>query len=106
MGHVPSGSGRFLTDAGTAWVVRGTTHGLTPRGIASYSQSTHSVPGDNENGDRIGGVLRLIDANKDGKAELIASAPARTPTTAPPGCSPARATVPPEADPGPSAAAP
>ncbi|MER5524856.1 esterase [Streptomyces sp. NPDC002677] len=64
-----------LTDPGTAWVVRGTANGLTPRGLVSYSQSTPSVPGDNENGDWFGGALRLIDANKDGKAELIASAP-------------------------------
>ncbi|MFG2957817.1 FG-GAP and VCBS repeat-containing protein [Streptomyces sp. NPDC048291] len=64
-----------LTDPGTAWVVRGTARGLTPRGLVSYSQSTPSVPGDNEDGDWFGGALRLVDANQDGKAELIASAP-------------------------------
>ncbi|MGW7424645.1 FG-GAP repeat protein [Streptomyces sp. NPDC054813] len=71
----PANDINSLTDPGTAWVVRGTTHGLTPRGLVSYSQSTPSVPGDNEAGDWFGGALRLIDANKDGKAELIASAP-------------------------------
>ncbi|MGP4086030.1 hypothetical protein [Streptomyces sp. KR55] len=64
-----------LTDPGTVWVLRGTTHGLTPRGLSSISQSTPSVPGDNENHDRFGGALRIIDADQDGKAELIASAP-------------------------------
>ncbi|MFD4605183.1 FG-GAP repeat protein [Streptomyces sp. NPDC058464] len=71
----PANDINSLTDPGTAWVVRGTARGLTPRGLVSYSQSTPSVPGDNEDGDRFGGALRLIDADKDGKAELIASAP-------------------------------
>ncbi|MFJ1595912.1 FG-GAP repeat protein [Streptomyces sp. NPDC088261] len=64
-----------LTDPGTVWVMRGTANGLTPRGLASFSQSTPSVPGDNEDNDRFGGALRLIDANRDGRAELVASAP-------------------------------
>ncbi|MFF4901380.1 FG-GAP repeat protein [Streptomyces sp. NPDC001068] len=64
-----------LTDPGTAWVMRGSAGGLTPRSLASFSQSTPSVPGDNEDGDGFGGALRLIDADKDGKAELVASAP-------------------------------
>lgn len=71
----PANDINTLTDPGTVWVMRGSPGGLTPRGLASFSQSTPSVPGDNENGDWFGGALRLIDANKDGKAELIASAP-------------------------------
>ncbi|MFJ2645944.1 FG-GAP repeat protein [Streptomyces sp. NPDC087420] len=71
----PANDINSLTDPGTAWVMRGTANGLTPRGLSSFSQSTPSVPGDNEDNDRFGGALRLIDANRDGKAELIASAP-------------------------------
>ncbi|MGP4011663.1 FG-GAP repeat protein [Streptomyces sp. 4N124] len=71
----PANDINTLTDPGTVWVMRGSAGGLTPRGLTSFSQSTPSVPGDNENGDWFGGALRLIDANKDGKAELIASAP-------------------------------
>ncbi len=71
----PANDINSLTDPGTVWVMRGTANGLTPRGLASFSQSTPSVPGDNEDSDRFGGALRLIDANRDGKAELVASAP-------------------------------
>ncbi|MEV6166841.1 FG-GAP repeat protein [Streptomyces sp. NPDC051954] len=71
----PANDINSLTDPGTVWVMRGASGGLTPRGLASFSQSTPSVPGDNENGDWFGGAVRLIDANRDGKAELIASAP-------------------------------
>ncbi|WP_327235691.1 integrin alpha [Streptomyces sp. NBC_01317] len=71
----PANDINSLTDPGTVWVMRGTANGLTPRGLASFSQSTPSVPGDNEDNDRFGGALRLIDANRDGKAELVASAP-------------------------------
>ncbi|MEU6195851.1 FG-GAP repeat protein [Streptomyces sp. NPDC047061] len=40
-----------------------------------FDQATIGASGDDKTGDRFGGVLRLIDADKDGKAELIASAP-------------------------------
>ncbi|MEV7678000.1 esterase [Streptomyces sp. NPDC088341] len=71
----PANDIKSLTDPGTVWVMRGTSRGLTPRDLSSISQSTPSVPGDNEDHDWFGGALRLIDANQDGSAELIASAP-------------------------------
>ncbi|MER5918172.1 FG-GAP repeat protein [Streptomyces sp. NPDC001982] len=64
-----------VTDAGTVWVMRGSATGLTTNGMRTISQSTPSVPGTNEKGDQFGGALRLIDTNRNGKAELIASAP-------------------------------
>ncbi|MFE4831771.1 hypothetical protein [Streptomyces sp. NPDC056672] len=71
----PANDVKSLTDPGTVWVMRGTSRGLTPRDLSSISRSTPSVPGDNEDHDWFGGALRLIDANQDGSAELIASAP-------------------------------
>ncbi|WP_409474519.1 FG-GAP repeat protein [Streptomyces sp. HC307] len=63
------------TDAGTGWVMQGTTTGLTTRGSHTVGQNSPRVPGTPEKGDRFGGALSLIDTNRDGKAELIASAP-------------------------------
>ncbi|WP_079124968.1 FG-GAP-like repeat-containing protein [Streptomyces lushanensis] len=73
----PANDINSLTDPGTVWVMRGTAQGLAPRNLLSFSQSTPSVPGDNENHDWFGGAVRLIDADQDGKAELVASAPGK-----------------------------
>ncbi|MFI9756516.1 hypothetical protein ACIHFB_01105 [Streptomyces sp. NPDC051963] len=62
-------------DAGTVWVMRGSPTGLTTNGIRTLSQSPRAVPGTPEKADQFGGALRLIDADRNLRASLIASAP-------------------------------
>lgn len=63
------------TDAGAVSLLRGSADGLTATGAQSYHQNSANVPGSAEAYDRFGGQMRLIDANRDGRAGLIASAP-------------------------------
>ncbi|MGP4008416.1 hypothetical protein [Streptomyces sp. 4N124] len=62
-------------DAGTVWVMRGSATGLTTNGIRTLSQSPRAVPGTPEKADQFGGALRLIDADRNLRTSLIASAP-------------------------------
>ncbi|MEV7320666.1 hypothetical protein [Streptomyces sp. NPDC093970] len=62
-------------DAGTVWVMRGSATGLTTKGVRVLSQSPRAVPGTPERGDRFGAAVRLIDADRDGRASLITGAP-------------------------------
>ncbi|GAB2864034.1 FG-GAP repeat protein [Streptomyces deserti] len=62
------------TDAGSVVVLRGSSSGLTGSGAKSFSQDTGGVPGDAESYDYFGHSVFLTDADKDGRAELIASA--------------------------------
>ncbi|MEU2617718.1 hypothetical protein ABZ642_06035 [Streptomyces sp. NPDC007157] len=62
-------------DAGTVWVMRGSASGLTTKGIRVLSQSPRAVPGVPEKGDQFGGAVRLIDADRDNRAGLIAGTP-------------------------------
>jgi hypothetical protein len=63
------------TDAGTVWVMRGSATGLTTTGSRTISQDISSVPGTAEKADQFGSALRLIDADRDGKAGLVVGAP-------------------------------
>jgi hypothetical protein len=60
--------------AGTVTVLRGSASGLTGGGAKVFSQNTAGVPGTAETLDYFGGAVRLVDANGDGRAELVASA--------------------------------
>ncbi|MFJ3779284.1 FG-GAP repeat protein [Streptomyces sp. NPDC090075] len=62
-------------DAGTVWVLRGSATGLTTQGVRVVSQSPRAVPGVPEQGDRFGGAVRLIDADRDKRAGLVVGAP-------------------------------
>ncbi|MFD3583182.1 esterase [Streptomyces sp. NPDC058683] len=62
-------------DAGTVWVMRGSASGLTTKNIRVLSQSPQAVPSIPESGDQFGGAVRLIDADRDNRASLIAGAP-------------------------------
>ncbi|GGO84931.1 FG-GAP and VCBS repeat-containing protein [Wenjunlia tyrosinilytica] len=64
-----------VADAGAVWLLRGSAQGLTATGAQSFDQNSADVPGTAEKSDRFGGQVRLIDANRDGKAGLIAAAP-------------------------------
>ncbi|MEV0241515.1 FG-GAP-like repeat-containing protein [Streptomyces sp. NPDC050674] len=60
---------------GDVLVLRGGADGLTTAGAARYSQDTPGVPGSAESNDVFGSQVRLADFNRDGKADLAASAP-------------------------------
>jgi hypothetical protein len=49
--------------------------GMTGKGAIAYNQSTAGVPGVSESGDDFGRRVSLSDLNKDGKADLTATAP-------------------------------
>ncbi|WP_327728518.1 FG-GAP-like repeat-containing protein [Streptomyces sp. NBC_00487] len=61
--------------AGTVTVLYGSAAGLTTKGAKAYSQDTAGVPGTAETQDGFGGAVRLIDLDKNGKAELVTAAP-------------------------------
>lgn len=61
--------------AGAVWLLRGSARGLTAVGVKDVNQDTAGVPGTAEAGDVFGGQVRLIDANRDGRAELVVGAP-------------------------------
>ncbi|MFF4346706.1 FG-GAP repeat protein [Streptomyces sp. NPDC001530] len=63
------------TRAGSVVTMRGTASGLTGSGAKVFSQDTDGVPGTAENQDVFGSATRLIDANRDGRAELAVGAP-------------------------------
>ncbi|MFE7761865.1 FG-GAP repeat protein [Streptomyces sp. NPDC057438] len=61
--------------AGSVTVLYGSAAGLTTKGAKSYHQATAGVPGTPETQDAFGGAVRLIDLNRDGRAELVVAAP-------------------------------
>ncbi|WP_406202871.1 FG-GAP-like repeat-containing protein [Streptomyces sp. NBC_01017] len=64
-----------LSDAGGAVVLRGGANGLTGTGAGGVNQATEGVPGAAETKDAFGGATHLVDANHDGRAELVVGAP-------------------------------
>ncbi|WP_407560103.1 FG-GAP repeat protein [Streptomyces sp. 184] len=62
-------------DAGAVWLLRGAAGGLTTSGVQHFNQDTAGIPGAAEPGDLFGSDVRLHDANRDGRAGLIAGAP-------------------------------
>ncbi|MFD7404083.1 FG-GAP-like repeat-containing protein [Streptomyces sp. NPDC059866] len=61
-------------NAGTVTVLFGSATGLTTTGAKSYSQNTAGVPGTAETGDSFGMTVRLLDLDKNGKADLVTGA--------------------------------
>ncbi|MFC8197856.1 FG-GAP repeat protein [Streptomyces sp. NPDC057298] len=64
-----------LGDAGATWLLRGSAQGLRSAGVQTLNQDTAGVPGAAEAGDRFGAQVRLIDSDRDGRAELVTTAP-------------------------------
>jgi hypothetical protein len=64
-----------VTDAGGVIVLRGSAGGLTGTGAQGFNQNTTGVAGAAENKDLFGGATHLVDANHDGRAELVVGAP-------------------------------
>ncbi|KUL31354.1 FG-GAP-like repeat-containing protein [Streptomyces regalis] len=64
-----------LTNAGGVVVLRGSAAGLTGTGATGFNQDTIGVPGAAESYDVFGAATHLVDANHDGRAELVVGAP-------------------------------
>ncbi|MEU0004157.1 FG-GAP-like repeat-containing protein [Streptomyces sp. NPDC006314] len=61
-------------EAGAVTVLFGSASGLTTKGAKTWTQDTEGVPGGSEAWDRFGQSVRLIDINKNGKADLVTGA--------------------------------
>ncbi|MEV5381683.1 FG-GAP and VCBS repeat-containing protein [Streptomyces sp. NPDC052721] len=61
-------------EAGAVTVLFGSASGLTTKGAKTWTQDTEGVPGGSEAWDQFGQSVRLIDINKNGKADLVAGA--------------------------------
>jgi FG-GAP repeat protein len=57
--------------SGSVTILFGSATGLKGSGAKSYTQNTPGVPGSNEYGDAFGISVRLIDLDKNGKADLV-----------------------------------
>lgn len=62
-------------NAGSVLVLPGTASGPTGTGTVGFNQDTADVPGAAEADDAFGGAAKLLDANRDGRAELAVGAP-------------------------------
>ncbi|MEU5579652.1 FG-GAP and VCBS repeat-containing protein [Streptomyces huasconensis] len=75
---VPGESLDAATGTGAVVLLKGAAKaagGMTGKGAVAYNQSTAGVPGVSEAGDDFGRQVSLTDLNKDGKADLTATAP-------------------------------
>ncbi|ELS54856.1 FG-GAP-like repeat-containing protein [Streptomyces viridochromogenes] len=59
-------------DAGMVTVLFGSPSGLTTQGAKGYTQDTSGVPGTAETGDAFGMAVRLVDLDRNGRADLVA----------------------------------
>lgn len=64
-----------LSNAGGVIVLRGGASGLSGTGATGVNQDTTGVPGAAETNDAFGTTTHLVDANHDGRAELVVGAP-------------------------------
>ncbi|MGW2176498.1 FG-GAP-like repeat-containing protein [Streptomyces sp. NPDC001732] len=62
-------------EAGSVLILRGTVSGPTGTGTLGFNQDTTGVPGAAEAGDGFGFAVKLVDANRDGRSELVVGAP-------------------------------
>ncbi|QNP69795.1 FG-GAP repeat protein [Streptomyces roseirectus] len=60
---------------GAVWIVRGQVRGWTPDGLKHFDLDSAAVPGTARPGDAFGAQVRLIDTDRDGRAELLSAAP-------------------------------
>ncbi|MFJ2771977.1 FG-GAP-like repeat-containing protein [Streptomyces sp. NPDC087300] len=72
---IPGEDIEAIADAGSTVLLKGSRSGLTGTGSQAFQQSTPGVPGASEKNDRFGSDVLLSDTNKDGKADLTATAP-------------------------------
>ncbi|AXE77957.1 FG-GAP-like repeat-containing protein [Streptomyces atratus] len=62
-------------NAGSVLVLPGTASGPTGKGTVGFNQDTANVPGAAEANDGFGGAAKPVDANRDGRTELVVGAP-------------------------------
>ncbi|WP_070321189.1 FG-GAP-like repeat-containing protein [Streptomyces alboniger] len=75
---VPGESLDAATGTGGVILLKGASKaagGMTGKGAVAYNQTTAGVPGVSEKNDKFGAQVLLSDTNKDGKADLTATAP-------------------------------
>ncbi|MGA4849513.1 FG-GAP-like repeat-containing protein [Streptomyces sp. G5(2025)] len=72
---IPGEDIESVRDAGSTVLLKGSRAGLTGTGAQAFQQSTAGVPGVSEKDDTFGGQVLLSDTNKDGEADLTATAP-------------------------------
>ncbi|BBC34941.1 hypothetical protein SGFS_062350 [Streptomyces graminofaciens] len=70
----PSQDVGTLAGAGSIWLLKGSSSGLTTTGAQSFTQDTTGVPGAAEANDWWGSALRLQDLNADNRADLTIAA--------------------------------
>ncbi|MDQ0774954.1 hypothetical protein QF026_003420 [Streptomyces aurantiacus] len=62
------------SDAGSVWLFKGTSAGLTGTGSLSWSQDTPGIPGSTEKDDKLGSSVSLGDYSGHGRAHLVIGA--------------------------------
>ncbi|MFG2624609.1 FG-GAP and VCBS repeat-containing protein [Streptomyces sp. NPDC048473] len=62
-------------NAGSVLVLPGTASGPTGTGTVGFNQDAANVPGVAETNDEFGAAAKLVDANRDGRTELVVGAP-------------------------------
>ncbi|WP_432194498.1 FG-GAP-like repeat-containing protein [Streptomyces sp. bgisy027] len=60
-----------VRDAGMVTVLFGSASGLTTKGAKGYTQDTSGVPGTAESNDSFGMSVRLVDLDRNGRADLV-----------------------------------
>ncbi|MET7677086.1 FG-GAP-like repeat-containing protein [Streptomyces seoulensis] len=61
-------------EAGAVTILFGSASGLTTKGAQGWTQDSKGVPGGSETGDQFGKSVRLVDVDRDGKADLVTGA--------------------------------
>ncbi|MEV7340611.1 FG-GAP-like repeat-containing protein [Streptomyces sp. NPDC093544] len=61
-------------ESGSVTILFGSASGLKGSGAKTYTQNTTGVPGTNETNDAFGQSVRLVDLDKNGKADLVVGA--------------------------------
>ncbi|MGW0533418.1 FG-GAP and VCBS repeat-containing protein [Streptomyces sp. NPDC003032] len=72
---IPGEDIESVADSGSTVLLKGSRSGLTGTGAQAFQQSTTGVPGASEKADKFGSQVLLSDTNKDGRADLTATAP-------------------------------
>ncbi|MGP4044968.1 FG-GAP-like repeat-containing protein [Streptomyces sp. 2A115] len=67
-------SGANQANAGSVWLFKGTSTGLTGTGSLSYSQDTTGIAGSTEKDDKLGSAVSLADYSGHGRAHLLIGA--------------------------------
>ncbi|MEU0256357.1 FG-GAP-like repeat-containing protein [Streptomyces sp. NPDC006184] len=64
-----------VSTGGRVITLRGSAKGPTGSGAKEFGQDTAGVPGTGEQGDAFGSAVRLVDADGNGRADLVVGAP-------------------------------